>query len=400
MPKQVAFPGYKYEKGVSTYKGHQVGEGGYVYSEPGVYQNVALLDIASMHPTTIEELNLFGKYTDRFSEIKATRLCIKHWLNADYQQSEAERAGDTDKVRELEDTKKDLIKKVSGYLDGSMVPYLKTENANGEFQALSDSLKIVINSVYGYTSAKFDNPFRDIRNVDNIVAKRGALFMVDLMQFVQEAGYNVAHIKTDSIKIPDADEDIIKKVFDFGKEYGYDFEHETTYRVMALVNDAVYIAEDYNKKKDLSYWSATGAMFQHPYVFNKLFHTKGFELEDLYEARSVKAGYMYMIEEDDETKRHFLGKTGLFLPVKPGRKGGKLVRVQDDKDYAVANTSGWLWRESHLVEYIDDVDFSYYDLLKEKALNAINAVGSYTDLIEASSLPQPEEYLFPSPAKS
>lgn len=50
------FPGYKYENGVSTYRGEEVGEGGYVYAEPGMYGNVALLDIASMHPhSTIAE---------------------------------------------------------------------------------------------------------------------------------------------------------------------------------------------------------------------------------------------------------------------------------------------------------------------------------------------------------
>ena len=37
--------------------GEEVGEGGYVYAEPGMYTNVALLDVASMHPTSIEELN-------------------------------------------------------------------------------------------------------------------------------------------------------------------------------------------------------------------------------------------------------------------------------------------------------------------------------------------------------
>ena len=38
------FPGYKFEKGVSTYRGEEVGEGGYVYAEPGMHGNVALLD--------------------------------------------------------------------------------------------------------------------------------------------------------------------------------------------------------------------------------------------------------------------------------------------------------------------------------------------------------------------
>lgn len=50
------FPGYRYENGVSIYRGEEVGEGGYVYAEPGTYGNVALLDIASMHPhSTIAE---------------------------------------------------------------------------------------------------------------------------------------------------------------------------------------------------------------------------------------------------------------------------------------------------------------------------------------------------------
>ena len=63
------FPGYKYENGVSTYRGEEVGEGGYVYAEPGMYGNVALLDIASMHPhSTIAEC-LFGvRYTTAFNK--------------------------------------------------------------------------------------------------------------------------------------------------------------------------------------------------------------------------------------------------------------------------------------------------------------------------------------------
>jgi hypothetical protein len=71
------FPGYKFELGKSSYRGEEPGEGGYVYAEPGIYSDVALLDIASMHPATIERLNLFGKYTERFSELKRARIHIK-----------------------------------------------------------------------------------------------------------------------------------------------------------------------------------------------------------------------------------------------------------------------------------------------------------------------------------
>ena len=79
---------------------------------------------------------------------------------------------------------------------------------------LSNALKTAINSVYGLTSAGFENPFKDPRNIDNVVAKRGALFMVNLEDEVTGRGYTVAHVKTDSIKIPDATPEIIKFVID------------------------------------------------------------------------------------------------------------------------------------------------------------------------------------------
>src|SRR5690606_4585850 len=75
------FPGYRFDQYAkvdkSTYRGEVVGEGGYVYAGPGMYENVALLDVASMHPTSIAQLNLFGPYTAKFSAIKEARLSIK-----------------------------------------------------------------------------------------------------------------------------------------------------------------------------------------------------------------------------------------------------------------------------------------------------------------------------------
>ena len=210
------FPGYKYENGKSTYRGEEVGEGGYVYAEPGMYGNVALLDIASMHPHSVIAECLFGvKYTKAFRDIVVGRVNIKH----------------------------EAWDEVNHMLDGKLTPYIQ-KVIDGEMTSkdLANALKTAINSVYGLTSAGFENAFRDIRNKDNIVAKRGALFMIDLKHEVQQRGFTVAHIKTDSIKIPDATPEIIQFVMDFGKKYGYTFEHEATYERMCLVNDAVYIA--------------------------------------------------------------------------------------------------------------------------------------------------------------
>ena len=124
--------------------------------------------------------------------------------------------------------------------NGQLAPYLTDKDTA---DTLSYALKIIINIVYGLTSAKFENKFKHKDNVDNIVAKRGALFMIDLKNAVQEKGYTVVHIKTDSIKIAEADQDIIDFVFKFGEEYGYTFEHEATLSRFALVNKAVYAAK-------------------------------------------------------------------------------------------------------------------------------------------------------------
>lgn len=347
------FPGYKYDLGTSTYKGEVTGEGGYVYSEPGMYSNVAVLDVASMHPTSIEQLDLFGPYTKNFSALKAARIAIKR---KDY------------------DTAKHM-------LNGILTPYL--ENTD-DAEALSYALKIVINIVYGLTSAKFQNPFRDPRNIDNIVAKRGALFMIDLKNMVQEAGYKVIHIKTDSIKIPDADTKIIEMIMDFGYQYGYEFEHEVTYEKFCLVNDAVYIAKSKDGKVP-SYWEAVGAQFQHPYVFKTLFSKEPITFKDLCEAKTVTTAlYLDMNGVDTPmaltNPMHFVGKAGLFTPIKEDKGGGLLVREKDGKYYAAVGTKGYRWLESEMVEQLnkqDDVDMAYFEALVNDAVDNISKYGDF-----------------------
>lgn len=334
------FPGYEYKDGHSFYRGEDPKEGGYVYAEPGVYRNIALLDIASMHPTSIEQLNLFGEYTKRFSEIKQARIFIKH--------------------KDYESAKK--------LLDGKLVPYL---NDDKDAKELSHALKIIINSVYGYTSAKFINPFRDERNVDNIVAKRGALFMINLKHEVQDRGFTVAHIKTDSIKIPNATPEIIEFVMDYGIQYGYIFEHEDTYEKMCLVNDAVYVAKSMD-----GHWSAVGAQFQVPYVFKTLFSKEAITFDDMCETKSVTTSMVLDFNEELKEGEHdytFVGRVGRFTPVKTGFGGGELLRKNNNGGYAaVVGTKGYRWKESYLVkDSQDSIDISYYRKLVDDAKDAI-----------------------------
>ena len=380
------FPGYTFEGGKSIYRGEEVGEGGYVYAEPGMYSNIALLDIASMHPSSIVAEELFGpEYTKRFNEILQARIAIKH--------------------KEFNKAKK--------MLNGALAKYLTDEAAAAD---LAQALKIAINSVYGLTSASFDHPFRDNRNKDNIVAKRGALFMVNLKHEVQRRGFIVAHIKTDSIKIPDATPEIIQFVMDYGKQYGYNFEHEATYDRMCLVNDAVYIAK-YEDGKHAGEWTATGTQFQVPYVFKKLFSKEPIEFEDMCETKSVTSAlYLDMNEglpdvseleaerdrlakKDPPMEReglseeiakghnyHFIGKVGQFCPIKPGCGGGILLRETEnkktgEKGYAAATGSkGFRWLESEMVRELgkeNDIDRTYYNNLVDEAVKSLSSYGDF-----------------------
>lgn len=381
------FPGYKFEGGKSTYRGEDVGEGGYVYAEPGMHTNVALLDVASMHPHSAISECIFGpEFTRRFKELIDGRVVIKH---EDWEE-------------------------LNNLLDGKLTPYIQ-KVLDGEMTSkqLSNALKTAINSVYGLTAANFDNPFRDSRNRDNIVAKRGALFMIDLKYEVQKRGFTVAHVKTDSIKIPNATPEIIEFVMEFGQKYGYTFEHEATYEKMCLVNDAVYICKHDGK------WDATGAQFAVPYVFKTLFSKEPIEFEDLCETKSVKSAIFLdmnealpdvSIEEKEldkyekkfkkgditETEMndiynrlnpiiesghdyHFVGKVGNFCPVLPGKGGGLLVRDQNGKYYNVTGSTGYRWLESELVRGTNEeyIDRSYYNALVDAAVETISQYGDF-----------------------
>ena len=396
------FPGYEYKNGKSTYKGYKTGEGGVAEGIPGYYILVGLLDIASMHPTSLEEEWLFGPYTKNFQDIKRARIYIKH--------------KEYDKARKL--------------FNGRLAKYLDDEDSA---EALAQALKIVINSVYGYTKARFENPFVDPRNVDNIVAKRGALFMINLREQIEARGFTVAHVKTDSVKIPNATPEIIQFVMDYGKEYGYIFEHEATYEKMVLVNDAVYIAKYSNAtyNKHPGEWTATGTEFQVPYVFKKLFSNEKIEFEDLTMTFSTSSalyldhnyGYpddtvmvkelakitkiikkaemlnetidISMIAERDRhtaeiSKCHnykFVGKVGLFVPVKPEYEFAcGLYRIDETgKAYNVGGTTGYRWAEAETIRSMDNymkyIDISYFAEMAQKAKEHIEEYVDYDTLI-------------------
>lgn len=343
-----SFPGYEFKDGKNLYRGEDVGFGGYVYAEPGMYADVALLDVASLHPHSITAMNCFGEHTKNFEELMDARIYIKH--------------------KEFDEAKK--------LFDGALSPFLDDE---AQAKGLSQALKIAINSVYGLTSASFDNPFRDPRNINNIVALRGALFMINLKHEVQDRGFTVAHIKTDSIKIPNATPEIIDFCMSYANDYGYTFEHEATYSKLCLVNDAVYIAKDSSD----GHWTATGTQFQVPYVFKTLFSKEPIEFRDLCETKTVTSClYLDMNEGLPEGVHdyHFVGKAGSFCPIKPGCGGGILVREKDGKYNAATGSKGFRWLEADTVKALgkqDDIDISYYRNLVDQAVETISKYGDF-----------------------
>lgn len=372
-----SFPGYEYiEFGEDTkphnmYRGTDIGFGGYIYGEEGIYRNVALLDIASMHPNSIIAMNCFGEYTKHFKDILDARIAIKH--------------GDLESAKKM--------------FGGRLEPFLRDKDSAS---SLAQALKIAINSVYGLTSASFQNPFRDDRNKNNIVALRGALFMRTLQDEIQKRGFVVTSIRTDSIKIPDATPEIIQFAMEFAKKYGYTFEHEATYDRMCLVNKSAYIAKyateetcmklygyvPGDNKKHPNQWTATAKQFQVPYVFKKLFSKEPVEFEDLCETFEVKTALYLDRNENLPEGEHnyiFIGKVGRFCPIKIGCNGGELLRQSTDKDGNVkydyaTGAKGYRWLEAEMVKELgkeDDIDRSYYDKLADAAVESISQYGDF-----------------------
>lgn len=387
-----AFPGYEFNKfgfkkedykdGVCTtmksrYMGEDPSEGGYVYSKPGIYYNVWCFDVSGMHPASLIALNKLGEYTKIYKEIRDARLYIKH--------KDFESAGKL--------------------LNGVLKPYLIDKKSA---KALSLALKLILNSLYGWCAATFPCEFKDPRDLDNIVAKRGALFMITLKNEVQKMGYEVIHCKTDSIKvvIPNGEvEEIQTFIEDFGKKYGYLFEVEEKFEKIALLNRAVYVAKEFEdspayldrkeKNPNASRWTATGGTAkEQSYVMKKLFTGEPIDISDLPQKKKAQKGALYLDFNEDfpditaelkELKKltkngignwsgeydkapeeikpnlerikalenyiskqhdyHFIGRVGQFVPVKPGCGGAELLCNRDDKYVAVAGTTGYRFKE-------------------------------------------------------
>ena len=356
------FPEYRFVNGKSYYGDELIGEGGRVYAEPGTYYDVITFDVASMHPTSIIVENGFGPYTKNYADLYEARLAIKH--------------RDYEKARTL--------------FQGKLAPYLENDK---DADDLSYALKIVLNSVYGMTAASFQNRFRDPRNNDNWVAKRGALFMEKLRREVQARGGHVIHIKTDSIKLVKPSKELQDFVINFGKQYGYTFEIESRYERICLVNHAVYIAlrqkddpgwlKECKKAKaraeetetpyiEPTRWTATGAQFAHPFVFKKLFSRRPMEFWDFCEVKTVKTAlYLDMNEKLPDVTEAEKEKAKIVSRMK------KLAKVdKDDPQYLQA--------QEELKDLPKDIDVLDEEIAKGHNYMFVGKAGEFMPVIPGS----------------
>ena len=356
------FPGYKYKNGKNMYRGDDVGRGGWVYANPGMYGHCKTFDVASMHPASIIQERYLGDYTDRFEDLVNIRLYIKH--------------GDYESVGKL--------------FDGKLKSYLKNKS---DAKDLSNALKTAINSVYGLTSASFDNAFRDRRNKNNIVALRGALFMRTLQDEVENRGFTVVHIKTDSIKVADPTPEIEKFIYEFGEKYGYTFEVEAEWEKICLVNNAVFVGKQtVTSPQAPGKWTATGAQFAQPYVFKKIFTHEDLTFKDYCIPMTCKSAFYLNMNEklpEGEDMMVFVGRAGAFTPIKPGYGGGILLRIESDGRFSNASgTKGYRFLESEVVkanDMEDCIDLSYFDELVNKSIESISSFGDYYGFVEDNS---------------
>lgn len=396
------FPGYEYVNGKNMYRGEDVGRGGYVWAVPGIYHKAKTFDVAGMHPASIIALNYFGEYTPRFKDMVDARTAIKH---KDYE-------------------------KASKMMNGALAPYLKDEK---DAKGISSALKTANNSCYGLTSASFPNAMKHPDNVNNIVALRGALFMVTLRDEIVKRGGKPFHIKTDSVKVEDPSPELENFIIDFGKQYGYQFEVEHSFEKICLVNQSVYIAKLASDDPDSpGKWTATGAQFQHPYIFKTLFSHEALVFDDYRETKEVKGDWsIYLdrnedledptaleVEYEKQSKKlpfdhpalielrsrisechnyQFVGRIGSFIPVVDGCGGGRLVKTKDGIKYDYVNgASGFRWLEAETVKDLDmrfTIAIAYYRGLVDDAIASISEFGDAEAFIADDIIDHPFDVL-------
>lgn len=136
-------------------------------------------------------------------------------------------------------------------------------------------------------------------------------------------------------------------------------------------------------------WTATGAQFQHPYVFKELFSKEPIIFKDMCETKTISRGdgiYLDMNEglADGIHNYKFVGRVGEFCPIVPGAGAGELMRRSGEKYSSVTGTKGFRWLESGVVKELhleDKIDKAYYRKLCDAAIENISNYGDFEEFV-------------------
>jgi hypothetical protein len=81
-----------------------------------------------------------------------------------------------------------------------------------------------------------------------------------------------------------------------------------------------------------------------------------------------------------EPEMRFVGKTGVFCPIEPGKGGGILLREKDGNYHAATGSKGYEWLEAEMVKTLKkekDIDMRYFDKLVDAAKDNISQHGDF-----------------------
>lgn len=315
-----------------------INRGGENKTVAGKYTNVVSLDVDSMYVTTFINTHYFGDFTERIKQLRDVRLALKR--------------------KDLPEVHR-LYKEFGEFIT----------NEHIDFKLASDMLKLCLNSLYGLSSASFDNFMKLPENETNLIANLGNIMMNELYHECVAKGWKVVHIKTDGIKIADCTEEMINFCIDFAKKWGYNFSIDEKYKEFLIVDKANYIGltED-------GTISSRGELFNNNWL--KAYLNNAFDRETASIILQVKKGVII-----NHTRNNT--KVGKCIRVFPSVNGDEYYKIMPEKEIfeCVADTKKPgrnkerdVFKFNVYTEFNQtDFDKSYFDNLYNKILLKIGS---------------------------
>lgn len=317
---------------------YDINRGGENKTVPGKHTNVVSLDVDSMYVTTFINTHYFGDFTERIKQLRDVRLALKR--------------------KDLPEVNR-LYKEFGEFIT----------NEHIDFKLASDMLKLCLNSLYGLSSASFDNFMKLRENETNLIANLGNIMMNELYQNCISKGWKVVHIKTDGIKIADCTDEMIAYCIDFAKKWGYNFSIDEKYKEFLIIDKANYIGITEDGRI-----SSRGELFNNNWL--EAYVNNAFDRETASIILQVKKGVIV-----NHTKNNT--KVGKCIKVYPCVNGDEYYKIMPEKEIfeCVADTKKPgrnkdrdVFKFNVYTEFNQtDFDKSYFDSLYNKILLKIGS---------------------------